>query len=527
MSVVPSAYHQYLDVFSKVKAEKLPPHCACKHNVKMEGYLPPVGGIYSSSNQASDILRTYISENLEEGFIRPSSPSTGAPVLFVKKKDGFLHLCVDYHKLNSVNRKNNYPVPPMNQLLTVFNCSSIFSEIDLHGAYNLLRIKEFNEHLTCFRTQYGSYEYLGMPFGLTNSPASFQNLFNDIFYYLLDIYVVASRWTKKKSRNFSIGHLQEISRLFNLSLPLPTFTNVSSRTIPLTEEFIRQFHQLKEAFITASILSHFTPSLPPIFKTDASYYVLAAVLSHVSDSGKPPIAFYSHTLLPEELNYDINDKELRGMVWALKHWRAFLLSLSSSFEVLTNHSSLQYFMSSKILTFHQACWAEFVSEFHFSITYFPGRLATLQDALSHRDNVYPERREAFISKNTMTYQKIIKKDQIQASKFFALKVDSVSNLIDSIQKALWQDSQYKILLQDLGKGDSVQDYSVYSTSQVLLFKYLVVVPNDPTIQLRILQKRTESPLAGRPGHEKTLKFIKKGFSLVQHDSIYQGLFLIL
>ncbi|MBW0564989.1 hypothetical protein O181_104704 [Austropuccinia psidii MF-1] len=85
-------------------------------------------------------------------------------------------------------------------------------------------------------------------------------------------------------------------------------------------------------------------------KTDASGYTLGAVLSQVSDSGKHPIAFDSCKLLPAELNYEIHDKELLGSVWALKRWRAFLLSLSSSFEVLTDHSSLQYLMSSKILT---------------------------------------------------------------------------------------------------------------------------------------------------------------------------------
>ncbi|MBW0559069.1 hypothetical protein O181_098784 [Austropuccinia psidii MF-1] len=152
MKVVPSVYHQYLDVFSKVKAEKLPPH------IKLEVYLPPVGVIYSLSKKESDTLRAYNSENVEKGFIRPSSSSTGTPVLFFKKKDGGLRLCVDYHKLNAVTRKDKYPVPPMNQLLNVFNGSSIFSKIDLCGAYNLLRIKEGDEHLTCLMTKYGSYE---------------------------------------------------------------------------------------------------------------------------------------------------------------------------------------------------------------------------------------------------------------------------------------------------------------------------------------------------------------------------------
>ncbi|MBW0527116.1 hypothetical protein O181_066831 [Austropuccinia psidii MF-1] len=86
MKAVPSVYYQYLDVFSKVKAEKLPPHHTCDHHIELEGSLPPVGVIYSLSNQESDTLRCYISENLEKGFIQPSSSSTGSPVLFVKRK---------------------------------------------------------------------------------------------------------------------------------------------------------------------------------------------------------------------------------------------------------------------------------------------------------------------------------------------------------------------------------------------------------------------------------------------------------
>ncbi|MBW0564227.1 hypothetical protein O181_103942, partial [Austropuccinia psidii MF-1] len=213
----------------------------------------------------------------------------------------------------------------------------------------------------------------------------------------------------------------------------------------------------------------------------------------ISVSGKHPIAFDNRKLLPAELNYEIHDKELLGIVWALKCWRAFLLSLSSSFEVLTNHSSLQYFISSKILTRRQARWAEFLSEFHFSITYLPGLLATLPAALSCQDNICPEREEDFISKDPMNYQKIIKQDEIQASKFFAVKVEAFSDFIESIQKALLQDSQYRSILQDFVKDR-------------------VVIPNDPTIQLSILQKRDDFPLGGHPGQEKTLKLVKQDFN---------------
>ncbi|MBW0480151.1 hypothetical protein O181_019866 [Austropuccinia psidii MF-1] len=294
MKIVPPSYHQYLDVFSKVKAEKPPPHGACDHHIELERSLPP--------------------EHLsEKGFIWPGSSSTGAPVLFVKKKDGGLHLCVDYRKLNAVTRKNKYPVPPMNQFLNVFNGSSIFSKIYLRGAYKLLRIKEGDEHLKCFRTKYGSYESLDMPFGLTNAPASFQNLVNDIFQDLVDVYVVVyldkilvfskserehvthvstvlsrlranNLFAKASKCLFHVSsveylhyvvsfeslkmdqakvhqilnwHLQETSRLFNHSWALPTSTAVLSRIIqrgsvnsPVSSRKIPVFPSMRKLLVT-------------------------------------------------------------------------------------------------------------------------------------------------------------------------------------------------------------------------------------------------------------------------------------
>ncbi|MBW0481981.1 hypothetical protein O181_021696 [Austropuccinia psidii MF-1] len=114
------------------------------------------------------------------------------------------------------------------------------------------------------------------------------------------------------------------------------------------EGLLPPFQILKEAFTTAPILSHFNPSLKTIVETNASDYALGAVLIQVNDSGKHPISFDSHKLLPAELIYGIHDKEHLGIVWA------FLLSVSNLFEVLKDHSSLQYFMSSKVLTCFQA-----------------------------------------------------------------------------------------------------------------------------------------------------------------------------
>ncbi|MBW0573881.1 hypothetical protein O181_113596 [Austropuccinia psidii MF-1] len=150
----------------------------------------------------------------------------------------------------------------------------------------------------------------------------------------------ASRWTKQKSRRFSIGPLQETSRLFNHSLPLPTSSTVSSRIIqrisvhsPISSRKITFSPSMRKLSVIFTNSKGPSPplhsSLPTIAETDASNYALGALLSQVSDSGKHPIAFNCRQLIPAELNYEIHDMELLGIVWALKSWRAFLLSLSS------------------------------------------------------------------------------------------------------------------------------------------------------------------------------------------------------
>ncbi|MBW0469806.1 hypothetical protein O181_009521, partial [Austropuccinia psidii MF-1] len=120
----------------------------------------------------------------------------------------------------------------------------------------------------------------------------------------------------------------------NYNKKITSLTSLLKKDSPfrLNEEALSQFKILKQAFTTAPILSHFNPSLPTIIVNDASDYALGAVLSQVNDSGKHPIAFDSHKLLPAELNYEIHDKELLVIAWALKRWRAFLLCLFNPFE---------------------------------------------------------------------------------------------------------------------------------------------------------------------------------------------------
>ena len=188
---LPSKYGDFVDVFEKKNADRLPEHRLYDCPIDLqEGTSPPFGPIYGLSEPELEALRTYLNENLEKGFIQPSKSPAGAPILFVKKKDGSLRLCVDYRGLNKITVRNRYPLPLIPELLDRLRCAQVFSKIDLRGAYNLVRIKPGDEWKTAFRTRYGHFEYKVMPFGLTNAPAVFQHMMNDIFREYLDHFVV-------------------------------------------------------------------------------------------------------------------------------------------------------------------------------------------------------------------------------------------------------------------------------------------------------------------------------------------------
>jgi hypothetical protein len=135
-------------------------------------------------------LKEHIKELLEKGFIHPSSSAWGAPVIFVPKRDGTQRLCVDYHALNEVTVKNNYPLPRIDDLFDQLRGACVFSKVDLWSGYHQLKIWECDIPKTAFILRYGLYEYTVMSFGLTNAPAYFMYLMNKVFMLYLGKFVV-------------------------------------------------------------------------------------------------------------------------------------------------------------------------------------------------------------------------------------------------------------------------------------------------------------------------------------------------
>ncbi|WVZ51434.1 hypothetical protein U9M48_002582 [Paspalum notatum var. saurae] len=136
-------------------------------------------------------LKTQLQEQLDKGFIRPSSSPWGCPALFVEKKDqGGKRLCIDYRPLNTVTVKNKYPLPHIDILLDQLGEATVFSKIDLRSGYHQIKVRQEDIPKTAFSTRYGLYEYLVMSFRLTNVPAFFMYLMNSVFMNELDKFVV-------------------------------------------------------------------------------------------------------------------------------------------------------------------------------------------------------------------------------------------------------------------------------------------------------------------------------------------------
>lgn len=188
-----SLLEQYASIFTEDDLPDLPPR---RPGVDMAidllpGAQAPWGPLYSLSRTEEEALLKYIKQALDKGLIRPSSSAAGAPVLFVKKADGSLRFCVDYRALNAVTKTNRTALPLIKDMLGRLKGAKVFSKLDLKSAFNLLRIREGDEHLTAFRTKYGHYEYNVVPFGFKNAPGTFQGFMNHIFADVLDRGVLA------------------------------------------------------------------------------------------------------------------------------------------------------------------------------------------------------------------------------------------------------------------------------------------------------------------------------------------------
>ncbi|GJS05892.1 putative reverse transcriptase domain-containing protein [Tanacetum coccineum] len=307
-------------------------------------------------------LSKQLQELSDKGFIRPSSSPWGAPVLFVKKKDGSFRMCIDYRELNKLTVKNCYPLPRIDDLFDQLQGSSIYSKIDLRSGYHQLKVREQDIPKTAFRTRYGHYEFQVMPFGLTNAPAVFMDLMNrvckpyldkfvivfidDILIYSKDereheehLKVILELLKKEKFRGIHVDPAKIESIKDWASPKTPTeirqflglagyyrrfiegFSKIAKSMTKLTQKGIKfdwgekeenAFQLIKQKLCSAPILALPEGSEDFVVYCDASHKGLGAVLMQ----REKVIAYASRQLKVHEKNYTTHDLELGSVVFA-------------------------------------------------------------------------------------------------------------------------------------------------------------------------------------------------------------------
>ncbi|GBG84069.1 hypothetical protein CBR_g37944 [Chara braunii] len=180
---------EYRDVFEAPTGTV--PDRPIRHGITLEvGAVPPRGCIYRMSEEELEVLRAQLDDLLDKGWICLSCSPYGAPVIFVRKKNKDLRLCLDYRKLNAQTVKNAGPLPWIDDLLERLGGATYFSKLDLKSGYHQIEIQPQDRYKTAFKTRYGHFEWVVMPFGLTNAPATFQAAMTTEFRDLLDCSVL-------------------------------------------------------------------------------------------------------------------------------------------------------------------------------------------------------------------------------------------------------------------------------------------------------------------------------------------------
>ena len=179
---------EFDDVFPQDLPLGLPPvREGHEFKIDLEDEVPPIHcPLYKTSLLELEEAKKQIESMLEHGFIRPSDSPYGAPILFVPKKDGSLQFCIDYRWLNKQTAKNRYPLPLPEELFDWLGNAKVFSKIDLQSGYWQMLVKPRDVHKTAFKMKWGLYEFLVMPFGVTNAPTQFMNIVNALLGEYLD-----------------------------------------------------------------------------------------------------------------------------------------------------------------------------------------------------------------------------------------------------------------------------------------------------------------------------------------------------
>ncbi|KAI3754880.1 hypothetical protein L1987_54672 [Smallanthus sonchifolius] len=397
-----------------------------------------------------------LDELLEKGFIQPSISPWGAPVLFVKKKDGSMRMCIDYRELNKRTVKNKYTLPRIDDLLDQLQGASWFSKIDLRSGYHLLKVREEDIPKTAFRTRYGHFEFRVMSFGLTNAPAAFMDLMNRVCRPMLDrsvIVFIDDILIYSKNEGDHACHLKEVLEARKKEKLYAKFSKCAFwlREVQFLCHVINPNGIMVDPAKIVTVREWNIPKMPTEIRSFlglAGYYrrfiqdfsKIASLLTKLTrkeglgcvlmQRGRV-IAYASRKLKIHEANYPTHDLELAAVVFALKIWRHYLYGVK--FTIYSNHKSLKYFFEQKELNMRQRRWLELLKDYDCEIIYHPGKTNVVADALSRKDVPIPIRVKACQLVVTSDVMREIEKAQDEALKEENIKKERMVGQQDKLE----------------------------------------------------------------------------------------------
>ncbi|KAA0040679.1 Ty3/gypsy retrotransposon protein [Cucumis melo var. makuwa] len=473
--------NQFSNVFEW--PEKLPPRRSIEHQIHLkEGTNPVNVRPYRYAYHQKEEMEKLVNEMLVSGIIRPGASSYSSPVLLVKKKDGSWRFCIDYRALNNVTIPDKFPIPVVEELFDELGGASLLFKIDLKAGYHQIRMVDRDIEKTAFRTHEGHYEFLVMPFRLTNAPATFQSLMNSIFRpYLRKFVLVFFDDILIYSRNWE-DHLKHMEIVFLVLRKHELFANwkkcsfglakveylghlISSKGVEVDLEKIKAitkwpkptnggfkwnaeveqaFEKLKEAMIALPVLALPMFDKPFEIETDASGYGVGAVLIQ----NKRPIAFYSHTLAIRDRSRPVYERELMAVVLAVQRWRPYL-------------------------------WLAKLLGYTFDVEYKPGVENKAADALS---KVTPT-----IQTHTVT-----------APVFPDLQI---------IKEEVEKDIRLMKIIAELNSNDNQQDSKFNICNGMLKYKDRLVISQSSKLIPQVLHSYHDSAVGGHSGFLRTYKRI--------------------